>query len=96
MDDIIGRTDLGIKLTEHFIDLTDWAKAVVSRKIPNYGLALKAKEENTGDTFYSSCLLYTSMRQSSMWVFWRSWNCLRRKKKRQKKTWGKCWIILIS
>ena len=44
----------GIKLTEHFIDLTDWAKAVVSRKIPNYGLALKAKEENTGDTFYSS------------------------------------------
>lgn len=23
-------------------------------------------------------------------------NCLRRKKKRQKKTWGKCWIILIS
>lgn len=43
----------GVKLTQHLIDLTDWAKAVVSEKIPNYGLALKAKEVNTGDTFYS-------------------------------------------
>lgn len=43
----------GVKLSEHMIDLTDWAKEVVSGRIPNNGLALRAKEENTGDTFYS-------------------------------------------
>ena len=43
----------GVKYTQHYIDLTDWARAVVSGKAPNYGLALRAKEENTGDTFYS-------------------------------------------
>ena len=43
----------GVKYTYHYIDLTDWARAVVSGKTPNYGLALRAKEENTGDTFYS-------------------------------------------
>lgn len=44
----------GIKLKEHTIDMTDWVKKVVQEKIPNHGLALKAKEENTGNTFYSS------------------------------------------
>ena len=44
----------GVKLAEHFIDVTGWAKKVVQGEIPNYGLALRAKEENTGDTFYSS------------------------------------------
>lgn len=43
----------GVKYTQHHIDLTDWARAVVSGETPNYGLALRAKEENTGDTFYS-------------------------------------------
>ncbi len=43
----------GVKYTYHYIDLTDWARAVVSGETPNYGLALRAKEENTGETFYS-------------------------------------------
>ncbi len=43
----------GVKYTQHYIDLTDWARAVVSGETLNYGLALRAKEENTGDTFYS-------------------------------------------
>lgn len=43
----------GVKYTQHYIDLTDWARAVTSKQISNDGLALRAKEENTGDTFYS-------------------------------------------
>lgn len=48
----------GKKMTEHNVDITEWARAVVNKKIANHGLALRAKEEGTGDTFYSSQINY--------------------------------------
>lgn len=38
----------------HDVNLTNWAKSVFDGDIDNYGLVLQAKEEGTGDTFYSS------------------------------------------
>lgn len=47
-------------LTEHTVDITKWARSVISKKRPNYGLALRAKETNTGDTFYSGRMNYVN------------------------------------
>ena len=45
-------------MAEHNVDITEWARAVINKKIANHGLALRAKEEGTGDTFYSSKINY--------------------------------------
>lgn len=51
-------TCTGIHLKSHEIKLTDWVRKVASEETSNFGIALKAKEENTGDTFYSNSMRY--------------------------------------
>lgn len=48
----------GTEGEKHIIDLTEWARKVVRKEVPNNGLVLCAKEEGTGDTFYSGQMCY--------------------------------------
>lgn len=59
----------GKKGTAHNVDLTEWAQAVASGQINNYGLILKAKEKGTRAYFYGSSLQNIRYMQVSI-VYW--------------------------